>query len=192
MTPRNGAGTTDCQRGRIAHTTSATRPIAPIAPSGPPSVVPCGLLDSRMCGASRIRPGDRDAAMPDRGPVDPVEPFLDPWQRADQHEGDREQQDRLRTQELPDVASAPILPQGRATSHTTAPDADEEHDRRGPDLPSDEAPAHAEDPTPRTAGLSVNWAPGALRVFSAERLRLVVCHLGGAGRSSPFGTETLL
>ena len=56
MTPRNGAGTTDCQRGRIAHTTSATRPIAPIAPSGPPSVVPCGLLDSRMCGASRISP----------------------------------------------------------------------------------------------------------------------------------------
>ena len=43
--------------------------------------------------------------MPDRGPVDPVEPLLDPRQRADEHEPDREQQDRLGAQQLPDVAA---------------------------------------------------------------------------------------
>ena len=31
-------------------------PIAPMAPSGPPSAVPFGLAASRMCGASRTRP----------------------------------------------------------------------------------------------------------------------------------------
>lgn len=31
-------------------------PIAPITPSGPPSAVPFGLDDSRMCGASRTSP----------------------------------------------------------------------------------------------------------------------------------------
>ena len=135
--------------------------------------------------------GDRNAAMPDRGPVDPVEPFLDPWKRADEHEGDREQEDRLRTQELSDIASGRFS-RGSSDEPHEGPNANDEHDRRGSDFPSDEPPVHAEDPTPRTAGLSVHWAPGALRVFSAERLRLVVCHLGGAGRSSPFGTETLL
>ena len=48
--------------------------------------------------------GDRDAAMPDRGTVDPVEPLLDPGQRADEHQPDRQQQDRLGAQQLPDVA----------------------------------------------------------------------------------------
>src|SRR5665647_1775158 len=53
---KKGAGTTDCHRGRIAHSASATRPIAPMAPSGPPSAVPCGLDDSNTCGTSRARP----------------------------------------------------------------------------------------------------------------------------------------
>ena len=138
--PRSGPGTTDCQRGRIAHSASATMPIAPITPSGPPSAVPSGLDGQQDVRRQQDQTGDRDAAMPDRGTVDPVEPLLDPGQRADEHQADRQQQDRLGAQQLPDVApgglarraarrstgrpgprrgrrSSSARPRGRRTSH---------------------------------------------------------------------------
>src|SRR5207247_6966272 len=97
-----------------------------------------------------------NTAMPDRSPIDPVEPFLDPRKHADEDEGDREQQDRLRTQELSGVAPA-RLSRGSSDEPHEAPKAHEGHDRRGPDLPSDDAPAHAEDPTRWTAGAGTGW-----------------------------------
>ena len=108
--------------------------------------------------------GDRNAAMPDRSPVDPVEPFLDPWKRADEDEGDREQQDRLRTQELSDIASGRFS-RGSSDEPHEAPDAHEEHDRRGPDFPSDEAPAHTEHATPSpdcVRASSTQWSAPSL------------------------------
>ena len=54
--PRSGAGATDCHRGRIAQSASATRPIAPMTPRGPPSAVLSGFDASSTCGASRTRP----------------------------------------------------------------------------------------------------------------------------------------
>ena len=48
--------------------------------------------------------GDRNTAMPDCRLVDPVEPLLNPRQRADENEPNRKEQDRLCAQQLPDVA----------------------------------------------------------------------------------------
>ena len=141
-------GTTDCQRGRIAHSASATRPMAPITPSGPPSVVPSGFEDSKHVRSQQDQAGDRDAAMPDRGPVDPVEPLLHPGQRADEHEPDREEQDRLGAQQLPDIAAG-WLSGGPGDDPQDDLGEDEDADRRRPDLAGDESPVHADDPIAR-------------------------------------------
>jgi len=53
---RNGRGTIDCHRGRIAHKASTTRPTAPVTASGLPNRLPSGFDDIRMCGASRTSP----------------------------------------------------------------------------------------------------------------------------------------
>ena len=115
---RSGAGTTDCHRGRIAHSASATRPIAPIAPSGPPSAVPSGLDDSSTCGASRTRPVIATRRCQIAARSIPSNHSSTHGQRADEHEADRQQQDRLGAQQLPDVAPG-RLPGGPCSDHRT-------------------------------------------------------------------------
>ena len=58
-------------------------------------------------GCQQDQPGDRHAAMPDCRPVDPVEPLFHPRQGADQHETDRQQQNRLAAEKLPEVTREP-------------------------------------------------------------------------------------
>ena len=85
--------------------------------------------------------GDRNAAMPDRSPVDPVEPLLHPRQRADEHGTDRQEQDRLGAEQLPEVA-----PRGLACRLENHPQRalgdDEARDQRWPELPWAESPVH--------------------------------------------------
>ena len=113
--------------------------------------------------------GDGDAAMPDRGTVDPVEPLLDPGQRADEHQPDRQQQDRLGAQQLPDVA-----PGGLAGGPRDDPQEglshDEDDDRRRPDLAGDELRARcvhratvARRDRPRRATTGGSRCPSAAR-----------------------------
>ena len=147
------AGTTDCQRGRIAHTASATSPIAPIAPSGPPSAVPSGLDDKQDVRSQQDEAGDRNAAVPDRSPVDPVEPLLDPRQRADQHEADREEQDRLGPEELTQIGAARLVWRPDDGPQDSEPDH-EETDRRRADLTRDESFTHSRLRRSSTSGSS--------------------------------------
>ena len=95
--------------------------------------------------------GDRNTAMPDCRLVDPVEPFLHPRQRADQHEADRQEQDRLGAQQLPDVARGG-LPGGPRDDPEDGLGEDEDADDRRPDLAGDESPVHDGDPIAEQRG----------------------------------------
>ena len=92
--------------------------------------------------------GDRHAAMPDRGPVDPVEPLLDPRQGADEHETDRQQQDRFAAEKLPEVAPG-RLARGPRDEPQDAHADDEDADRRRPDISGDESTTHVRNPSQR-------------------------------------------
>ena len=79
--------------------------------------------------------------MPDRGPVDAVEPLLDPWQRADQHQADREEQDRLGAEELPQIGAGRLVGwPGDGPQHAEADH--EDADRRRADLARNESFTH--------------------------------------------------
>ena len=103
--PRSGRGTTDCQRGRIAHSASASSPIAPIAPSGPPSAVPFGLDASRMCGASRTRPVIATRRCQIAARSIPSNHSSTQGSVLIRTSADRQQQDRLGAEQLPDVGA---------------------------------------------------------------------------------------
>jgi len=81
--------------------------------------------------------GDRQAAVPDRGAIDAVEPLLNPRQRADQDQADRQKQDRLGTQQLPDVAPGRLTCRSRHDPQDHLGDR-ERRDRRRPDVSRDE------------------------------------------------------
>ena len=70
----------------------------------PPERRAVGTRRQKDVRCQQDQPADRDAAMPDRGPVDPIEPLLHPGQGADEHETDREQQDRFAAKKLPEIA----------------------------------------------------------------------------------------
>jgi hypothetical protein len=84
---------------------------------------------------------DRNPSMPDRGTIDSVEPFLDPRQRADQNETDRQQQDRLSAEELPNVTACWLPRRPRYQPQDGHP-AHKRADRRRPRLPGDESAVH--------------------------------------------------
>ena len=84
---------------------------------------------------------DREPAMPDRRAVDAVEPLLHPGQRADQHQCDRQQQNRFAAEKLPDVAPRRF---SRRTGDKPEDGhrADQDADRRGPNITGGEFDLH--------------------------------------------------
>ena len=96
---------------------------------------------------------DRDAAVPDRGSIDTVEPPLNDGQRADQHQHDGQEQDRHRPETLTHVARGePVRRPGcDPEDHLRTNQAG---DRQGTDIPAPARsrwPHHPRDCTPDAA-----------------------------------------
>ena len=101
--------------------------------------------------------GDRDASMPDRRAVDAVEPDLDPRQRADEHEADRQEQNRFGAEQLAEVAADRHAGGPRRYPQDRVGD-DQEGDCSRPDLARDELrppDRHAAEPKCRFASSSI-------------------------------------
>ena len=126
----------DHQRQQADHADRAERP------TDPALVLADALLPVRGedVRGEQHEPEDGDAPVPDRGAVDAVEPLLDPGQRADQDQRDRQQQHRLRAEELPDVAAG--VGARRLQQRPEHAERHNEHaDRDGAGLAGDEADA---------------------------------------------------